>query len=48
MKYLKAAYLETKALYERLTANSQQPEANTNESSDDEATQSETCQKAKW
>ena len=50
MKYLKAAFLETRALYERLTANSQQPEANTNEpsASDDGSTPSETCQKAKW
>ena len=32
MKYLKAAFLETRALYERLKA-AQQPEANTNESS---------------
>ena len=50
MKYLKAAFLETKALYERLTANSQQPEANTNEpsTSDDGSTPSERCQKAKW
>lgn len=43
MKHLKAAFLETRALYERLTATSQQQEENTNE-----PTPSETCQKAKW
>ena len=55
MKYLKAAFLETKALYERLTANSQQPAGGSNESSSDEpstsddgSTPSERCQKAKW
>lgn len=50
MKYLKAAFLETKALYDRLTANSQQPAGGSNESSasDDGSTPSETCQKAKW
>ena len=55
MKYLKAAFLETRALYERLKA-AQQPEANTNEpsasdessASDDGSTPSESCQKAKW
>ena len=44
MKHLKAAYLEAKALYERLTAaSSRQEDGNANDQ-----TPSERCQKAKW